>query len=165
METNESLSLETFPKRYEVCFLENCAVREDCLHHLYFKLQPVSNTWGDAIFPSVLMPENLVNGRCRMFHAKRLVTCYAGFTHFFDEVRRKDLPSLSNEIYSYFRGCVVISIVTIMQRMATSFIHQKAEDIKGIFRKYGYDAPRYDRTFEFFLFTNKDRFSSIIKVF
>ena len=44
METNESLSLETFPKRYEACFLENCAVREDCLHHLYFKLQPASNT-------------------------------------------------------------------------------------------------------------------------
>ena len=37
METNELLSLETFPKRYEACFLENCAVRKDCLHHLYFK--------------------------------------------------------------------------------------------------------------------------------
>ena len=84
------LGLDTFPKRYEACFLENCAVREDCLHHLYFKLQPASNTWGDAIFPSALMPENLINGRCRMFHAKRLVTCYAGFTHFLDEVHRKD---------------------------------------------------------------------------
>ena len=104
MNTNELLSLETFPKRYEACFLENCAVREDCLHHLYFKLQPASNTWGDAIFPSALMSENLINGRCRMFHAKSLVTCYAGFTHLFDEVRRKDLPSLRNEIYSYFRG-------------------------------------------------------------
>ena len=104
MDINESLSLETFPKSYEACFLENCAVKEDCLHHLYFKLQPASNTWGDAIFSSALMLENLVDGRDRMFHAKRLVTCYAGFTHFFDEVRRKDLPSLRNGIYSYFRG-------------------------------------------------------------
>ena len=104
MNTNELLSLETFPKSYEACFLENCAVKEDCLHHLYFKLQPASNTWGDAIFPSALMSENLINGHCRMFHAKRLVTCYAGFTHFFDEVRRKDLPSLRNEVYSFFRG-------------------------------------------------------------
>lgn len=118
METNESLSLETFPKSYEACFLENCAVREDCLHHLYFKLQPASNTWGDAIFPSALMPENLINGRCRMFHAKRLVTCYAGFTHFFDEVRRKDLPSLRNEIYSYSED-VVISIVMAMPKGVT----------------------------------------------
>ncbi|WP_249117166.1 hypothetical protein [Prevotella jejuni] len=39
-----------------------------------------------------------------MFHAKSLVTCYAGFTHFFDEVGRKDLFSLRNEIYSYLRG-------------------------------------------------------------
>lgn len=104
METNELLSLDTFPKRYEACFFENCAVKEDCLHHLYFKLQPASKTWGDAIFPSALMLENLVNGRCRMFHAKSLVTCYAGFTLFFDEVRHKDLPSLRNGIYSYFRG-------------------------------------------------------------
>jgi hypothetical protein len=82
MEINESLSLETFPKRYEACFLENSAVKEDFLHHLYFKLQSASNTWGDAIFPSVLMPENPVDGRCRMFHVKRLITCYAGFIHF-----------------------------------------------------------------------------------
>ena len=59
METNELLSLETIPKSFETCFLENCVVKEDSLHHLYFKLQLVSNTWGDAIFPSALMPENL----------------------------------------------------------------------------------------------------------
>ena len=44
METNESLSLETFPKSYETCLLENCVVKEDSLHHLYFKLQLVPNT-------------------------------------------------------------------------------------------------------------------------
>ncbi len=44
METNELLSLDTFPKRNEACFLENCTVKEDSLHHLYFKLQPASNT-------------------------------------------------------------------------------------------------------------------------
>lgn len=118
MEINESLSLETFPKSYEACFLENCAVREDCLHHLYFRLQPSSNTWGDAIFPSVLMPENLINGHCRMFHAKRLVTCYAGFTHFFDEVRRKDLP-LSAMKSIRISEDVVISIVMAMPKGVT----------------------------------------------
>ena len=82
MDINDFLSLDTFPKSYEACFLEKCAVREDCLHHLYFKLRPTSNIWGDAIFPSALMPENLVNGRCRMYQAKKLVTCYAGFSYF-----------------------------------------------------------------------------------
>lgn len=82
MDINDFLSLDTFPKSYEACFLENCVVREDCLHHLYFKLRPTSNIWGDAIFPSTLMSENLVNGRCRMFHAKKLVTCYASFSYF-----------------------------------------------------------------------------------
>ena len=44
MDIKDFLILDTFPKRYEACFLENCAVKEDCLHHLYFKLQIVSNT-------------------------------------------------------------------------------------------------------------------------
>jgi len=35
MDINDFLSLETFPKCYEACFLENCAVKEDCLHHLF----------------------------------------------------------------------------------------------------------------------------------
>jgi len=45
MEINESMSLETFPKSYEACFLESCSVKENCLYHLYFKLQPSTNTW------------------------------------------------------------------------------------------------------------------------
>ena len=118
MNINELLSLETFPKRYEACFLENCTVKEDCLHHLYFKLQPASNTWGDAIFPSALMLENLINGRCRMFHANRLVTCYAGFTHFFEEVRCKDLP-LSAMKSIHISEDEVISIVIAMPKGAT----------------------------------------------
>lgn len=44
METNESLSLKTFPKNYEDCFLEDYSVNESCLHHLYYKLQPANNT-------------------------------------------------------------------------------------------------------------------------
>ena len=147
METNELQSLETFPKSYEACFLESCSVKENCLHHLYFKLQPSTNTWGGAIYPSALLPENLVNGCCKKFQDRKLVTCYAGFAHFFDEVRRKDLPTLRNEIYSYFRGR------SNFYRYGNAengylFTHQMAEDIKVIFKKYGYDAPRYDRTFE-----------------
>lgn len=102
MDSMKSLNLDFFPKSYEVCFLESCTVKENCLHHLYFKLQPSSNTWGEAIYPSALMAENLVNGCCKKFQEKKLVTCHAGFAHFFDEVRRKDLPDLRNEIYRYF---------------------------------------------------------------
>ena len=29
MEINELLSLETFPKSYEACFLESCSVKEN----------------------------------------------------------------------------------------------------------------------------------------
>ena len=59
MEIVESLSSETFPKSYEACFLENCTVKEECLHHLYFKLQPSSNTWGGASFPRHLCLKTL----------------------------------------------------------------------------------------------------------
>lgn len=97
------------------------------------------------------LTRDLVNGCCNKFHDKKLVTCHAGFTHFFDEVRRKDLPTLCNEIYSYFRGR------SNFYRYGNAengylFTHQMAEDIKVIFKKYGYDAPRYDRTFESLFF-------------
>ena len=147
MDINDFLSLNTFPKSYEACFLENCAVREDCLHHLYFKLRPTSNIWGDAIFPSALMSENLVNGRCRMFHAKKLVTCYAGFSYFFDEVRRKDLPYLRNEIYTYFRGRRNFYRYGKAER-GYLYTQSMAEDVKALFMKYGYNEPKYERTFE-----------------
>ena len=88
-----------------------------------------------------------MNGYCKKFQDRKLVTCYAGFAHFFDEVRRKDLPTLRNEIYSYFRGR------SNFYRYGNAengylFTYWMAEEVKAIFKKYGYDAPRYDRTFE-----------------
>jgi len=36
METNELLSLETFPKSYEACFLESCSVKENlCVIYIF----------------------------------------------------------------------------------------------------------------------------------
>ena len=97
------------------------------------------------------MPENLVNGRCRMFHAKRLVTCYAGFTHFFDEVRRKDLPSLRNEIYLYFRGRSNFYRYGNAER-GYLYTQSMADDVKALFLEYGYNEPKYERTFKSIVF-------------
>ena len=82
-----------------------------------------------------------------MFHAKSLVTCYAGFTHFFDEVRRKDLPSLRNEIYSYFRGRSNFYRYGNAER-GYLYTQSMADDVKALFMEYGYNEPKYERTFE-----------------
>ena len=59
METNELLSLETFPKRYEACFLENCAVKEDCLHHFSsYNQLPIHGEMQS--FPRHLCPKTLL---------------------------------------------------------------------------------------------------------
>lgn len=151
METNELLSLETFPKSYEAYFLKSCSVKDNCLHHLYFKLQPSTNTWGGAIYPSALLPENLVNGCCKNFQDRKLVTCYAGFAHFFDEVRRKDLPSLSNEVYSYFRGRSNFYRYGNAER-GYLYMQSMADDVKALFMEYGYNEPKYERTFKSIVF-------------
>lgn len=151
MEINESLSLETFPKSYEACFLESCSVKDNCLHHLYFKLQPSTHTWGGAIYPSTLLPENLVNGCCKKFQDRKLVTCYAGFAHFFDEVRRKDLPTLRNEIYSYFRGRSNFYRYGNAER-GYLYTQSMADDVKALFMEYGYNEPKYERTFKSIVF-------------
>lgn len=145
MKINDLLSLNAFPKGYEACFLEECLVKESCLHNLYYKLQPVTNTWGDAIYPSALKAENLMEGCCRMYQAKKFVTCYAGFTHFFDEVRREDLPSFRNEIYSYFRGRS--NFYRYSNAESGYFYTQSmADDVKALFMEYGYNEPKYERT-------------------
>lgn len=151
METNELLSLETFPKSYEAYFLKSCSVKENCLHHLYFKLQPSTNTWGGAIYPSALLPENLVNGFCKKFQDRKLVTCYAGFAHFFDEVRRKDLPTLRNEIYSYFRGRSNFYRYGNAER-GYLYTQSMADDVKALFMEFGYNEPKYERTFKSIVF-------------
>ena len=145
MKINDLLSLNAFPKGYEACFLEECLVKESCLHNLYYKLQPVTNTWGDAIYLSALKAENLMEGCCRMYQAKKFVTCYAGFTHFFDEVRREDLPSFRNEIYSYFRGRS--NFYRYSNAESGYFYTQSmADDVKALFMEYGYNEPKYERT-------------------
>ena len=151
MEINDLLSLNAFPKGYEACFLENCSLKETCLHYLYYSLQPVNNTWGDAIYPSVLKTENLVNGCCRMYQAKKLVTCYVGFTHFFDEVRRKDLPSLRKEVYTYFRGRSNFYRYGNAER-GYLYTQSMADDVKALFIEYGYNEPKYERTFKSIVF-------------
>ena len=151
MEINDLLSLNAFPKGYEACFLENCSLKETCLHYLYYSLQPVNTTWGDAIYPSVFKTENLVNGCCRMYQAKKLVTCYTGFTHFFDEVRRKDLPSLRKEVYTYFRGRSNFYRYGNAER-GYLYTQSMADDVKALFMEYGYNEPKYERTFKSIVF-------------
>ena len=145
MKINDLFSLNAFPKGYEACFLEECLVKESCLHNLYYKLQPVTNTWGDAIYPSALKAENLMEGCCRMYQAKKFVTCYAGFTHFFDEVRREDLPSFRNEIYSYFRGRSNFYHYSNAES-GYFYTQSMADDVKALFMEYGYNEPKYERT-------------------
>ena len=105
------------------------------------------HTWSGAIYPSALLPENLMNGCCRKFHDKTLVTCYAGFTHFFDEVRRKDLPSLRNEIYSYFRGRSNFYRYGNAER-GYLYTQSMADDVKALLMDYDYNEPKYERTFK-----------------
>ena len=98
------------------------------------------------------------------FMIKKLVTCYAGFTHFFDEVRRKDLPDLRNDIYSTFEDGV-ISIVTAIQRMATSLHIEWQKKLKLYSKNMAMIHPDTTEYLNHYLFTNKDRASYVIKLF
>jgi len=76
---------------------------------------------------------------------------FAGFTHFFDEVRRKDLPSLRNEIYSYFRGRSNFYRYGNAER-GYLYTQSMADDVKALFVEYGYNEPKYERTFKSIVF-------------
>ena len=71
--------------------------------------------------------------------------------HFFDEVRRKDLPSLRNEIYSYFRGRGNFYRYGNAER-GYLYTQSMADDVKALFMEYGYNEPKYERTFKSIVF-------------
>lgn len=121
---------------------------------MYFKLQPSTNTWGGAIYPSALLPENLMSGFCNNFQEKKLVTCYAGFRHIFDEVKHKDLPELRNEAYTYFHGR---SNFYRYSKAENGYLYTQSmvNDIKVLFKKYGYNESQYEQTFDSIPFISK----------
>lgn len=149
--SDHTLCLNDFPKSYEACFLEGCSLKDTCLHYLYNQLLPSTTTCGRAIRPSALDEANFVNDHCPHYQEAKQVDCYSGFSHMFDEVKKKDLQALRQEIYQYLRGRSNFYRYSNAEK-GCLLTQPMADQIKDIFARYGYGEPKYENAFKTFTF-------------
>ena len=83
----KQLELKNIPWEYELCFNENCPLREKCLHYQAYLLQPATKLGGPAIYPSAWK-----SGECSRFTEAKLIQKAWGFDHLYDNV---PMPMLS----------------------------------------------------------------------
>lgn len=145
------ISYKSFPKAYVPCFLEQCPLRDTCLHWLYAQVTPTTETVTWSVTPHALLKQNLRNGRCQHYASAEPVTVCADFTHLYDKVRHKDYRALRREVVNYLDGRYDYRRYGLAQRpyLVTP---DKARDIAAIFARYGYEAPQYGETFTTYLF-------------
>lgn len=145
------LDYTSFPNAYVPCFLEQCTIRETCLHWMYGLVLPDEVTIDLSVTPRALLEKNFEDGRCRHYAEAKKVTVCADFSLLFDKVRKEDYKYLRQDVYDYLGGRHNYRRYSIHQRPYL-ITPEKANDIAKIFAKYGYEPPRYGETFETYIF-------------
>ena len=79
MENNKDL--KNIPWGYELCFNENCELREKCMHYQAYLQKSKEQLSGPAIYPDAWK-----NGQCRRFNEVKLVRKAWVFTHIYNNV-------------------------------------------------------------------------------
>lgn len=97
-----------------------------------------------AVAPAVLLEKNLANGRCVQYRKAKTVTCYADFSHLYDDVRKVDYAAVRQEVQDYLGGR------TAYYRYSNATYRcyltpDKVADIAAIFARHGFTAiPHHD---------------------
>ena len=90
------LELKNIPWEYELCFNENCPLREKCLHYQAYMLQPAKRLGGPAIYPSAWK-----SGECSRFTEAKLIQKAWGFEHLYDNVPNNLKSTARKRVHAY----------------------------------------------------------------
>ena len=80
MEERE-LKAKDIPWGYPLCFNNECADKDRCMHYQARLLMPKDRHHGSAVYPTAWQ-----DGECNYFREKRFVRKAWGFTHLYDNV-------------------------------------------------------------------------------
>ncbi len=92
----KQLELKNIPWEYELCFNENCPLREKCLHYQAYLLQPARRLGGPAIYPSAWK-----SGECSRFTEAKLIQKAWGFDHLYDNVPNNLKSAARQDVHAY----------------------------------------------------------------
>lgn len=91
------LEYKNIPWGYQVCFNENCQLRDKCLHYQAYLLQPEDTLGGSAVFPSAWK-----SGQCSRFREVKQVKMAWGFSHIYKNVPHYQRAEARRRVKCYF---------------------------------------------------------------
>ena len=93
----KKLTYNDIPMGYPLCFNDECAKKECCMHYQARLLMPDDRYTGSSVFPTAWQ-----NGECKCFREKRLVRKAWGFSHLYDNVPQRQKAEARQSVHAFF---------------------------------------------------------------
>lgn len=135
---NDNNLYQNAPKHYLLCYNDECALADTCLHRLVARSGQNKNELVWAVNPA-----KCNGGNCKYYKENKVVTMAYGMVNSFHEVKADDISSLRKTLINHFgRGSYYL------RRNGLRAITPKEQQYIGDeFRNYGYEI-KFDRTEE-----------------
>ena len=135
---NKQPQYETMPEHYVLCFNDEGALADECLH----RLASPSGRQKDEVVTAV-NPVCNSGKSCRYYKPNKVATMAFGMKGSFHEVKADHIASLRNHLISHFgRGSYYLR-----RNGLRPITPDEQQYIASVFRNYGYEL-KFDRTEE-----------------
>lgn len=131
MENEIVFDFNNVPARFQLCFLEDCPKKNECLRQLATRNLPEKLDFGPAVYPNMKRDEN----GCRLFTIGQPMKMAWGFNKLFAEVKKKDDTALRDAIKEHLGGHTAYYRYHHGERLLDS---KQQEWIIKLFQKKGY---------------------------
>ena len=91
------LNYKNIPYGYELCFNENCPLRDKCMHHQAYLLKPDNRLVGPTVYPSAWK-----SGTCLRFNEVKLIKKAWGFSQLYKNVPYYRQAEARRSVIHYF---------------------------------------------------------------
>ena len=132
---NKEPQYETMPEHYVLCFNDECALADECLHRLAAR----SGRQKDEVVTAV-NPVCNSGKSCRYYKPNKVATMAYGMKGSFHEVKADHIASLRNVLIHHFgRGSYYLR-----RNGLRPITPEEQQYIASVFRNYGYEL-KFDR--------------------
>ena len=132
---NNDPQYETMPEHYLLCFNDDCALADECLHRLAAR----SGRQTDEVVTAV-NPVRCSGKSCRYYKPNKVSTMAYGMKGSFHEVKADHIASLRNVLIHHFgRGSYYLR-----RNGLRPITPEEQQFISTIFSNYGYET-KFDR--------------------
>ena len=135
---NIKLQSKTIPNGYEICFNDNCQLRDMCLHYQAYLLKSAERLGGPAVYPAAWQ-----HGECTRFCEAKPAQRAWGFSQLYKNVPQHQKAEARQCVSDYFSGgCGPYYRYHHGENLLTP---EQQADIMAILAKYGpTDSIRFD---------------------